>query len=70
MDTAKLTDLTVGTIGVAAVAVTDTVATAALPSAEESSAIIQTLIQVVIGIATLFKLFKRKPKNQNPNTEA
>ena len=54
-----------GSVGVATVEVTEAVATA-IPSTEEVSSIGQLLIQIIIGIVTVWKLIK-KPKNENKN---
>lgn len=57
--------LMTGTVGVATVQVTEAVATN-IPSPEEVSSIGQLLIQIIIGIVTVWKLIK-KPKNENKN---
>jgi hypothetical protein len=57
--------LMTGTVGVATVEVTEAVATT-IPSPEEVSSIGQLLIQIIIGIVTVWKLIK-KPKNENKN---
>lgn len=56
---------TIGTAGVGSllVAGTDAVATATMPTPDEISTIGQLLIQLAIGIATIWKLVK-KPKNK------
>jgi hypothetical protein len=57
--------LMTGTVGVATVEVTEAVATN-IPTPEEVSSIGQLLIQIIIGIVTVWKLIK-KPKNENKN---
>ena len=57
--------LMTGSVGVASVQVTEAVATT-IPSPEEVSSIGQLLIQIIIGIVTVWKLIK-KPKNENKN---
>jgi hypothetical protein len=57
--------LMTGTVGVATVEVTEAVATS-MPTPEEVSSIGQLLIQIIIGIVTVWKLVK-KPKNENKN---
>jgi hypothetical protein len=59
-----LTILT-GSIGVAGVEVAEKVATT-MPTPEEVSSIGQLIIQIFIGIVTVWKLIK-KPKNENKN---
>ena len=57
--------LMTGSVGVATVQVTEAVATS-IPTPEEVSSIGQLLIQIIIGIVTVWKLIK-KPKNENKN---
>jgi len=57
--------LLTGSVGVAGVEVAETVATN-MPTPEEVSTIGQLLIQIIIGIVTVWKLVK-KPKNENKN---
>lgn len=57
--------LLTGSVGVASVQVTETVAQN-IPTPEEVSSIGQLLIQIIIGIVTVWKLVK-KPKNENKN---
>jgi hypothetical protein len=57
--------LLTGSVGVAGVEVAQTVATN-IPTPEEVSTIGQLLIQIIIGIVTVWKLVK-KPKNENKN---
>jgi hypothetical protein len=57
--------LLTGSVGVAGVEVAQTVATN-MPTPEEVSTIGQLLIQIIIGIVTVWKLVK-KPKNENKN---
>ena len=57
--------LLTGSIGVATVQVTEAVAQN-IPTPEEVSSIGQLLIQIIIGIVTVWKLVK-KPKNENKN---
>lgn len=61
----NLLTLMTGSVGVATVQVTEAVATT-IPSPEEVSSIGQLLIQIIIGIVTVWKLIK-KPKNENKN---
>lgn len=61
----NLLTLMTGSVGVASVQVTEAVATT-IPSPEEVSSIGQLLIQIIIGIVTVWKLIK-KPKNENKN---
>lgn len=57
---------TIGTAGIGSllVAGTDAVASSALPTPDEVSTIGQLLIQLAIGIVTIWKLLK-KPKTKN-----
>jgi hypothetical protein len=57
--------LLTGSVGVATVQVTEAVAQN-IPTPEEVSSIGQLLIQIIIGIVTVWKLVK-KPKNENKN---
>ena len=61
----QILTLMTGTVGVATVEVTEAVATS-VPTPEEVSTIGQLLIQIIIGIVTVWKLVK-KPKNENKN---
>lgn len=61
----QIITLATGTIGVATVEVTEAVASS-MPTPEEVSTIGQLLIQIIIGIVTVWKLVK-KPKNENKN---
>lgn len=61
----QILTLMTGTVGVATVEVTEAVATS-MPTPEEVSTIGQLLIQIIIGIVTVWKLVK-KPKNENKN---
>lgn len=61
----QILTLMTGTVGVATVEVTEAVATS-IPTPEEVSTIGQLLIQIIIGIVTVWKLVK-KPKNENKN---
>ena len=56
---------TIGTAGIGSllVAGTDAVATATIPSPDEISTLGQLLIQLAIGIATIWRILK-KPKNK------
>jgi hypothetical protein len=56
---------TIGTAGIGSllVAGTDAVATATIPSPDEISTLGQLLIQLAIGIATIWRIVK-KPKNK------
>jgi hypothetical protein len=59
-----ITTILTGTLGVAGVEVAETVATT-VPGPEEVQSIGQLIIQVVIGIITIWKLLK-KPKTNEP----
>jgi hypothetical protein len=60
----NITTILTGTLGVAGVEVAEAVATS-VPGPEEVQSIGQLIIQVVIGIITIWKLIK-KPKNNEP----
>ena len=59
-----LNTILTGTLGVAGVQATEVVATS-IPTPEELTSITQILLQVVIGILTIWKLVK-KPKSNEP----
>jgi hypothetical protein len=59
-----ITTILTGTLGVAGVEVAEQVATT-VPGPEEVQSIGQLIIQVVIGIITIWKLLK-KPKSNEP----
>ena len=55
----KIENLVIGTSGVA---VSEVVATIEPPTSTDVGEIIKILVQIVIGVATLFGLFKKTPK--------
>lgn len=58
---------TIGTAGVGSILVagTDAVASSAIPTPDEVSTIGQLLIQLAIGIVTIWKLLKKPKKEEN-----
>jgi hypothetical protein len=59
----KITTIATGGLGSLLVAGTDVVATATFPSPDEISTLGQLLIQLAIGIATIWRIIK-KPKDK------
>ena len=59
----KISTIATGGIGSLLVAGTDAVATATIPSPDEISTLGQLLIQLAIGIATIWRIIK-KPKDK------
>jgi hypothetical protein len=57
--------LLTGSVGVATVSAAEAVASN-IPTPEEVSSIGQLIVQIIIGIVTVWKLIK-KPKNENKN---
>jgi hypothetical protein len=57
--------LLTGSVGVATVSATEAVVNN-IPTPEEVSSIGQLIVQIIIGIVTVWKLIK-KPKNENKN---